>query len=93
MNARTTLIHWLRRDPVLAIALALAGISLFFVPFSWQALIQCIDWKVLSILACLMLVVAALREEAVLQAAASVCTPPGGCGYACAPWCSFPPCS
>lgn len=71
MNARAALLRWLRRDPVLAIALALAGISLFFVPFSWQALIQCMDWKVLSILACLMLVVAALREEAVLQATAS----------------------
>lgn len=56
-----------RREPVLLVALALAIVSSFFVPFSVPMLVRSVDWKVLGCLASLMLVVAGLRKQRVFS--------------------------
>ncbi len=64
MRNNRVLSFW-KHEPVLLIALVLAVVSSFFVPFSMSALIHAVDWKVLGCLASLMLVVAGLRKQGV----------------------------
>lgn len=60
-------VSFLRREPVLLVALTLAICSSFFVPFSFSSLVMMIDWKVLGCLASLMLVVAGFRKQRVFS--------------------------
>jgi len=61
---------FLKKEAVLIIALACAGVSSAFVPIG-PSYLDYIDWKVLSCLLCLMAVVAGLRGLGVFDIAAS----------------------
>ena len=65
------MIQFLKKEPVLSAAAVLAIITSFIIPPS-IATVESIDFRVLSILFCLMTVTSGLDEEGVLTKAASI---------------------
>ena len=63
------LLRFIKREPVLIIAALAAAVSLFFAPEPARCL-SFIDWRVLALLWCLMIVVAGLRACGVFEALA-----------------------
>ena len=58
--------QWMKSQAVLCLSLLGAVVSAFFVPPS-AAYLGYIDWRVLSLLFCLMLVVAGFQQAGVLE--------------------------
>lgn len=54
--------NWMKSEFVLTAALLAAVVSSFFVPFSLGCLIEAVDFGVLTLLFCLMLVVACFEK-------------------------------
>lgn len=67
MTIKEKVVHFIKQETVLAVAMVLAVISAFFVPPS-VAYMEYIDWRVLGILLSLMIIMAGLQKTGLFDA-------------------------